>query len=274
MLIDYHLHNHFSPDSEEDTRKIVKKAISLGIQEICLTNHLEIHDRITKKSVFDLDEATERFKAIREDIAEVQRDYPQLPIRFGTELEYIEGRMEEVARFVKKTPFDFIVGSVHIVLGVIISSHLFAGELYEKTDEETAYNAYFDNLAAMVEWGHFDAVAHFDICKKIGCKFYSPFQPERYKHRIIPILKRMKEKGIGLELNSGSFEKYCMELYPHPLILEWAIEAGIENFTTGSDAHKEKRVSKHIAESLEIAKKAGIKNISTYTGRVPTRHSI
>ena len=30
MLIDYHLHNHFSPDSEEDTRKIVERAIEMA----------------------------------------------------------------------------------------------------------------------------------------------------------------------------------------------------------------------------------------------------
>ncbi len=186
----------------------------------------------------------------------------------------MEGRMDQLAKFAKETDFDFILGSIHIANGVIISSHKFADELYSKTDEETAYNAYFDEMMKLVEWGHIDAVAHFDICKKFGHKFYGPFQPEKYKYQIIAILKRMKEKGIGLELNTKSMQDKCHEVFPHPTILRWAVELGIKNFTIGSDAHKVKDVGQYIQEALEIAEETGIQNISTYSKRTSTLHSI
>lgn len=274
MLIDYHLHNHFSPDSKEDTRKIVQRAKDLGMEEICITNHIELHDRQTGKSVFDMDEARSRFKAIKAEIDEIQTEFPDLPIKFGAELEFVEGRMGQLADFVEETPFDFVLGSVHIVKDVIIASKKFAHELYKKTDEETAYKAYFENLMKLVEWGHFDATAHFDICKKTGYKFYGPFNPEKYKDQIVPILQLMKEKGMGLELNTKCISNECNEIFPHPTILKWALEIGIENFTMSSDAHKEEHVSKHIKDAYKIAKEVGIKAISTYEKRRPTLNAM
>lgn len=274
MLIDYHLHNHFSPDSEESTEKIIKKAIKMGMHEICITNHAELHDKMTGKSIFNRNEARERFRRIKSEIDELQPRFPGIRIALGVELEYVAGRMDQLADFVKETDLDFVLGSVHIVKDVIISSHLFADELYRKTDEKTAYHAYFDNLEKLVDWGHFDVAAHFDICKKSGYKFYGPFQPEKYRDRILPILKVMKQKKMGLELNTKCLCNKCRELFPHPTILKWALETGIENFTLSSDAHKEKHVSAHIKDALRIAKEVGIKNIATYSKRIPTLHQI
>lgn len=274
MLIDYHLHNHFSPDSEEKTRDIAQTALNREMREICITNHIELHDHSTGKSIFDQKEARQRFLKIREELNAVQADFPTLPIKFGAELEYVEGRMDEIARFVEETPFDFILGSVHIVMDVIIASHLFADQLFANTDEHTSYNAYFDTLEKLVEWGHFDVVAHFDICKKSGVKFYGPFKPERYEEKIRAILKKMSRKSIGIELNTKCLDNKCREIFPHPTILKWALEEGIENFTLSSDAHEKAQVSKHIVQALNVAKEVGIEYISTYSGRVTCKNPI
>jgi histidinol-phosphatase (PHP family) len=274
MKIDYHLHNHFSPDSEEDTRKIVWKASEKGIREICITNHAELHDKRTGKSVFDAREAEQRFKAIKSEIDEIQKEFPEIRIGFGSELEYVEGRMAKLASFVNNTDFDFVLGSVHIVNDVIISSYKYADKFFSKTDECTAYGAYFDLLLKLVRWGHFDAVAHFDINKKYGHKFYGPFKPEKYKDQIIGILTVMAKKGIGLELNTNCIKDKCHEIFPHPAILRWALDAGVSHFTFGSDAHHKKDVGQNFDEAIKIAKEAGIKAISTYTKRKPTIHPI
>lgn len=274
MKVDYHIHNHFSPDSEEDSHKIVRQALEKGIKEICITNHPELHDKSTGKGIFDRREARERFRKIKTDIDEAQKEYPAIRIGFGIELEYVEEWMEDLAKFVQETNFDFILGSVHIVKGINISSHKFADEFYSKNDEDTAYSAYFENLLKLVEWGHLDEVAHFDICKKYGYKFYGPFRPEKYKNQIMRILEVMVKKGIGLELNTNCMNDKCHEIFPHPTILRWAVEVGIRNFTLGSDAHKEKHVGQYLNEAIEIARKVGITAISTYLKRKPTPYSI
>lgn len=184
----------------------------------------------------------------------------------------VSPEIEQMEDFIKETDFDFILGSVHIVHGVIISSHKFADQLYSKADEETAYKDYFQELLKLVEWGHFDAVAHFDICKKYGYKFYGPFRPEKYKDQILPILDLMAKKGIGLELNTKCLNDKCRELFPHPVILTWALKAGVKHFTIGSDAHRAKEVGGHTEQALKIASERDLPAISTYLRRKPALH--
>ena len=272
MLIDYHVHNRFSPDSEEDTRKIIEKATELGINEVCITNHPESHSGDTGEDAFDLNEAKERFGKIKKELDTVQQEYPDIRIRFGIELGYHEKRMDQLTELVSETDFDFVLGSVHVVKGVVIPSHLFADDFYSKTDEKTAYGAYFTEMMKLIRWGQLDVVAHFDICKKHGHKFYGPFRPEKYKDQILPILKLMSQKNIGLELNTACMESKCREVFPHPLILKWAASTGVRHFTIGSDAHKAKNVGRFIPKAMEIAKEAGITQLSTYRKRKPALH--
>ncbi len=267
MFIDYHIHNHFSPDSEEKIENIIQKAKQIGLKEIAITNHPETHNKTTGKSSFDIDEARKRFKKIKEEIDKAQKKYPEINILFGIELEYLSHRMKNMKIFINETNFDFVLGSVHIVNKVIIASKHFAKDLYNKIDENTAYTNYFNELLKLVKWGQIDVIAHFDICKKFGYEFYGVFNPKKYKKQIIEILQLMKEKNIGLELNTKSMKKYCHEIFPHPTILKWATEIGIKNFTIGSDAHKAKDVGGYIKEAIKIAKQAKITNISTYKKR-------
>jgi len=243
------------------------------MKEICLTNHVEWHGK-EGKATLDIEEARERFKKIQAEIEEIQPHFPTLHIKLGAELEYIPKHMEDLKRFVENTPLDFILGSVHIVDGEIIASRKFAHKLFKRMDEKTAYSKYFETLKKMVQWGHFDAVAHFDIPKKGGVDFYGPFEPQKYKIEIVEILNIMKAKNIGLELNTKHVTSACHEIFPHPQILKWALETGIEHYTFSSDAHKAKDVSQHIQKALELAKSVGIKTVSTYKKRVPTKHAL
>ena len=271
MLIDYHIHNHFSPDSKADTVEIAKQALERGIQEICITNHVECFNEEGGGETFTIKEATKRFTAIQKEIKEVQKQFPNLPILFGAELEYVKEWMPEMKQFVHAMDFDFLIGSIHIVDGVVISGHEFADDLYGKVTEKYAYDRYFELMYKLVEWGEFDVVGHFDINKKYGCKFYGPFQPQKYKNQIMPILQLMKTKGIGIELNTVCIHDKCQDLFPHPDILKWCIEIGIEHYTISSDAHEAKKVSQYVNEGLAIAKEIGIPSISTYRKRKPTK---
>lgn len=274
MLIDYHIHNQFSPDSDEKTSEIVKKSIEKGIQEICITNHVELYNLKDSTETFSFEEATNRFNKIKKDIDEVQINFPNLPIKFGVEIEFREVWANEIKHLIDDMNFDFTIGSVHTVDNVVIATQRYAHKLYEKITEEEAYNKYFDKLYKLIEWGEFDIVGHFDINKRYGYRFYGVFKPEKYKNKIIPILELMAKKGIGIELNTNSMKERCCELFPHSQILRWALKSGVEHYTLGSDAHKAKDVGRHLKEALKIAKDIGIKTISTYRKGIPTKHLI
>lgn len=275
MLIDYHLHNHFSPDSEADTRELLKAEQKLGIKEVALTNHAEWFDHgEAKPGKFDYYEAMRRFETVKWELDNLKADFPDINVALGVELQYQKEHMDELAKFVDDTPFDFVLGSVHIIDGIVISTSKYKDEIFPKMDEEEAWTKYFEDMGKLIEWGHLDVLAHFDIVKKYGHEFYGKFKPEKYKEMIQAVLKKAIDKGIGLELNTGSLYKRCEELFPHPDILKWAVELGMEHFTLSSDAHEVELAGKYCHEALDIAKEVGIPTISTYEKRKPMKHKL
>ena len=44
-VIDYHMHTHFSGDSEANPREHVLKAIEMNLDEICFTDHRDFDHR-------------------------------------------------------------------------------------------------------------------------------------------------------------------------------------------------------------------------------------
>lgn len=274
MLIDYHIHNIFSSDSNQSTSDIAKCAITLGISDICITNHVETFPPEGGKGDFNYKEAIKRFNEVKNDIQKTKKDFPNLSIKFGVELEYVEEWMPEMKRFVDDIDFDFMIGSVHDVEGHLVSSSRFCHEFYGNNTENYSYGKYFEYLYRMVEWGNFSVVGHFDICKKGGVNFYGNFKPKKHKDSIIPIIKLMKEKEIGIELNTSGLRYDCKEIFPHPTILKWCKEVGIEHYTISSDAHEAHIVGADLDKAIALLKDVGINTISTYKKGIPTKFEI
>ena len=76
-VIDYHIHTHFSGDSEANPREHVLKAIEMNLDEICFTDHRDF-------------------------------DYP---IEMGLDLDH----QEEIENLIQQYPFDFVIGSIHVI---------------------------------------------------------------------------------------------------------------------------------------------------------------
>lgn len=269
MLIDYHLHNHFSPDSKTDTRKMVEYLQKQNIKNICITNHGEwfVENGDEQIETFNYNEAYKRLLSVQKEIEEIELEFPDMAIGFGLELQYDKRALENSGKLVRSLPFDFILGSVHFVDDVLIANDKYCRNVYKNTTEQKMYSRYFEDLLEWVKIGIFDAVGHFDIIKKVGYEYYGPFKPEKYKPIIIKILEEMKKRGIGIEVNTKCMYERCNEPFPHPDILKWCVEIGIQNYTLGSDAHKLEDSGANIPEALELLRDVGVKNISTYKKR-------
>ncbi|QQR84008.1 hypothetical protein IPJ72_02310 [Candidatus Peregrinibacteria bacterium] len=77
-----------------------------------------------------------------------------------------------------------------------------------------------------------------------------------------------------IELNTSCLEIKCNELFPHPTILKWAVEMGIEHFTLSSDAHTADTAGKHVKKALEIAKAVGITHLTSVKERRKLKHTL
>ena len=51
MLADYHVHTEFSDDSVYPMEQVVKDAINLHLDEICITDHVDYGVKVDRKSV-------------------------------------------------------------------------------------------------------------------------------------------------------------------------------------------------------------------------------
>ena len=81
FINDYHIHSEFSGDSSQDLVEIFEKAISLGLEEIAITDHLEYDiEGMADKWILNLDKYTSK-------ILEYQDKYKgKLNIKLGVEV--------------------------------------------------------------------------------------------------------------------------------------------------------------------------------------------
>jgi putative hydrolase len=77
LIGDYHMHSKYSGDSKNEIEAIVKQAISVGLEEIAITDHGPGHSGYGIKR--------ENYKLLRQQIDELRGKYPQIRILLGIE---------------------------------------------------------------------------------------------------------------------------------------------------------------------------------------------
>ena len=112
---DCHMHTEFSTDSEAPVRDMVEAALAGGLTEICITDHYDkdyppVPDVEGTAFLFDPEDY---FPAL----AEVREEYAgRIAVRTGIEIG-LHALSQSYCDFVPKYPFDFVIGSVHLMNG-------------------------------------------------------------------------------------------------------------------------------------------------------------
>ena len=266
-MINYHFHDDRSSDGVGSLTEHCEAAVDAGICEICVTNHAEVMGPDGSWRA-DFQEMRDRFLSVGQSVRQARRQYPGLGIRLGIELEYRPEWTDTFDRLTDEVPFDFVLGSVHIVDGFNISGGPAKDLFFEGRTQEEAYGRYFRELGAMVEWGGFDVVSHFDLIARYGYLHYGVYEPARYRDAIQPVLERMASRGLGIEINtSGVFGPGVP--YPERDILVWAREAGVRALTLGTDSHRPDRFANGLVEGIRLARDGGWGSLTLYEGRIP-----
>ena len=268
-MINYHFHDHRSADGSEPLSRHCEAAVKAGVSAICVTNHAETLAP-DGSWVAELDEMRKRFLEVRESVLDARERFPDLLIRLGVELEYRAEWTDTFDRLTDEVPFDFVLGSVHMVDGLNISGGPHRDRFFEGRSQHAAYDRYFRELDAMVEWGGFDVVSHFDLIARYGHIHYGPYCPARYRDVIQPVLDSMASRGLGIEINtSGVFGPGVP--YPERDILVWALEAGVPALTLGTDSHRPDTFADGLIEGVMLARSAGWGELMLYEERSPAR---
>ena len=139
--------------------------------------------------------------------------------------------------------FDLVLGSVHNVRGLNFSGKK-SIPLLAKESPASLYENYYLETLEFVKWGNFDILAHGDLIRRNMVKVHPNFKPLIPRDILQEIFYVMKEKDIGLEVNTGGYFQPPQDCYPTLEIIDIAIDCGIPQFTIGSDSHKPKDIGR------------------------------
>ena len=219
-LADCHVHSTFSFDGKMSPQKIAQLASENGIKYVAFTEHLDLCRYSFDGYLFMLPQYNECVKRLN--------DIYDGKIRFLTAGEFAEPHIyrKELEK-IQKLRFDFIVGSIHFIDGKSIAFKEFGED-----DPREITDKYYHEVYNAVDYGGFDAFAHFDHIRRGVGGDYSE------KEYVADIMKRMVENNIALEVNTSGIRRTKAAPFPDLDKVKAYIKEGGNNITIGSDTHR------------------------------------
>jgi len=254
---DYHMHTPLCCHAVGEPVDYAAHAIKAGLTEIGVTDHSPMQRD-------DFDDWRMRFDQLDEYVEKVrraQREFPQLKIKLGLEVDYIPGHEDWIRQLAARHPWDYFIGSVHYVSGSWDLDNPKKLSEWRNRDPFEVWTAYFERLKMAAESQLFDTIGHADLCKKF-C-----FIP---KEDCTPLFERFLQAAamndVAIEINTSGLRKDCKEMYPSPQIVKLAAQMKVP-LTFGSDAHAPGEVGMNFAEALELARASGYTHWRRFTQR-------
>ena len=137
MAVDFHLHSAFSGDSEAPMEQMILEGIRRGLRTMCFTEHMDL-DYPEEPGLFEVN--TESY---REKFLQMREKYQdQIELLFGIELGLQPHLAETHRNYLNEWPFDFVIGSSHVVHG----KDPYYPAFYEGKEEAQAYREYFESI--------------------------------------------------------------------------------------------------------------------------------
>lgn len=261
MNTDFHIHSSLSADSDSPMEDMIEQGIRLGLDAMCFTEHMDF-GYVDEGLNFELDTDTyyETFQAMKE------RYEGKIRLLFGVELGLQPHLAGKHRQYLSSYPFDFCIGSSHLVDGI----DPYYPKFYEGRREEECYRRYFASILENLDaFSHVDSYGHIDYVVRYGPNKNTFYSYERYRDLIDEILKTLIEKGIALEVNTAGYKYGLGAPNPHPDILKKYRSMGGELLTVGSDAHRPEHLAYDFQKVTPLLKECGFKAYTVFEKRVP-----
>lgn len=263
MYSDHHIHTDFSADSDTPAQAQIERAIALGMERICITDHQDFDypERYHEDFTFPTDHYMETLRQLKQEYE------GRIQIFTGVELGLRTHLAEQLERYGADWPFDYIIGSVHLVG----DRDPYFSDFYEGRTEEAAYREYFECTLENVRLHKdcFDALGHLDYAVRYGPnknKFYSY---SGYRDIIDEILKTVISHGKALECNTSGLSHGLGHTNPHSDVIRRYIELGGEMVTIGSDAHVPASLGYGFSLIKDMLESCGVRYYTEFHGRKP-----
>ncbi len=256
---DRHVHTSFSGDSDASALSQIEKAIELGMECICFTDH---HDYDVVSDIdFTLD-----IPAYLEEMGRLKNEYEgRIEISAGIELGLQPHLADYLNNLVKTFSFDFIIGSVHFIEGL----DPYYPEYFREFSND-AYRKYFEVMLENIEKIKcYDSLGHLDYIVRYGKNHGLTYSYSEYFDYIDLILQRIIVDCKSLECNTGGYAAGLGGPNPCRDILVRYRQLGGELITIGSDAHSPDRLGADFESCGELLKECGFRYYAVYRNRRP-----
>ena len=266
-LADYHTHSTCSDDGNNTMTEMARAGAEAGLDEICLTDHVDIVNWLGEQ-VYDhaWEAAAAQYAAAREALG------GRIKIQLGVELGQAAEDFGRAEVFLKKAPpLDFIIGSAHN-LTQEHGRRDFCTLEHLTEEEGRGYIAdYIEELMDLARWGKFSVIGHLTLPLRYfneNLGMHMTFAG--FEDQLAALFECIIPKGVGIELNTNRGHTPL----PDREILKLYRDLGGELITLGSDAHTPEYVGCAIRDRQALLRSLGYEYFMTYEKLQPVYHKL
>jgi histidinol-phosphatase (PHP family) len=251
MLFDSHMHTTFSTDSKMNINDAIERGRELNIG-ITITEHMDLSYPEPMAFQFDIEQYFADYRKYRSET-----------VLLGIEIGMRADCLEENCRIVETYPFDYVIGSVHVIDNIDI----YLSDFYQNRSKKEVYQQYFMAMKQCVtcyegihSLGHIDYIARY-------ARYADPeIYYAEFSEHIDEVLAALADKGKAIEINTRRLQsKEAVEIVLP--IYKRFYELGGRIATIGSDAHHIKDIGRGLDVGLEIAERSNLAVVYFKDGR-------
>lgn len=272
----YHTHTSFS-DGKCSLEQMLDKAVSLGWEEIGVSDHLIIHKNMKSSPVYEMivksnsfnaphvyrdsfDTSLDVFRRNSEYIRGVAKKYP-IKVFIGYEVDYFtyDGWEDEFKNFIKQIDYDYLLNGNHFFFDEN-GDNLIDIYRFDNLDPilcvdsfENYISRHYKTIQKAVNSGLFDILAHLDYARRSVMHKVFPCINER-----LNIVDCLKQSGMGVEISTKGLRKVD-SFYPEDFILKELIKKNVP-IVIDDDAHNVGELGYKFDKAEEKLKELGCCN--------------
>lgn len=267
MIVDYHMHLRGPSEGREGpiehtveaVERFAEQAATRGVDEIGFTEHVYYFRELDRfvEHPYQRSRLGHELDAYCDAVVEGKRR--GLPVKLGLEVDSVPGREGELLDLLAPYPWDYLLGSVHIVDGEAVDME---PGLWNRLSVEDVWSRYFEAVGELAASGLVDVLAHLDLVKIFGRRPESSAVAAHHAAAAAAV----GEAGVAVEVSTAGLRKPVGELYPAPDLLARCRESGA-GATLASDAHVAGDVGRDFPAALELLREAGYETVTVFDGR-------
>jgi histidinol-phosphatase (PHP family) len=243
MTIDTDFHSHVVRSS---AREMVQAAREKGLRILGLSEHIFQMTEARPTLPHMPQEGPFLSFAEYSDAVRAAGQEAGIETRLGLEVDFIPGLNEQIQAFLPGHDWDFLIGSVHEVDGIVFEDD----KVTDRAEGEARWLRYFALLREVATCGAFSLVSH-----PVRMRVENAFLPSTFDDELEHLAAEAARCNVALEING-----YDVLHYPS-LVRRLARACALHStpISVGSDAHYPARVAQAHTLTEGILGEAGIR---------------